>query len=56
MSSPSVDGYGGQSTLVQPSPPKDLPFTGFDVGLIGVGGLLLVVVGACLRKAAHAPR
>jgi hypothetical protein len=42
-----VAGHGSQAGTVQGT---DLPFTGFDAGLIVVGGLALVGLGLGLRR------
>lgn len=60
-----IKGYGGEgeSVLAQVSCPSDvhhdmlgLPFTGLDIGLIALGGILLVIVGLALRSAAQHER
>jgi hypothetical protein len=50
--SSSESGYGGQAGAVQAEVDGGgaLPFTGLDVGLLIGGGLLLVGVGASLRR------
>lgn len=56
--SPAVSGYGGVGGEVQGDVGGSggsgaLPFTGLDLGLLVVGGLVLVVAGLTLRKLAH---
>jgi drug/metabolite transporter (DMT)-like permease len=53
--SSSVSGYGGQAGGVeeQVETGGTLPFTGLDIGLLIGGGLLLVAVGAMLRRLAR---
>jgi hypothetical protein len=50
-------GYGSGATARAASATGNtatgLPFTGFDLVLLVVGGLMLVVVGAGLRRAAR---
>jgi hypothetical protein len=48
----SVSGYGGQAGSVeeQVETGGGLPFTGLDLGLLIGGGLLLLAVGAGLRR------
>jgi hypothetical protein len=63
-----VAGYGGvagqANTQVQSPPPattttaaapagSTLPFTGFDVGIVVLGGALLLVVGLVLNRTAR---
>jgi hypothetical protein len=51
--SSSVSGYGGQAGGVEQeveSVGGALPFTGLDLGLLIGGGLLLLAVGAGLRR------
>lgn len=56
--SPAVSGYGGVGGEVQGDVGGSgsggaLPFTGLDLGLLVVGGLVLLVAGLTLRKLAH---
>lgn len=45
MSNASCFQYG-----CQPPPPHALPYTGFDVGVIGCVGLLVVAIGLTIRN------
>jgi predicted cobalt transporter CbtA len=40
-------------TAAQPSSGSSLPFTGFDVTLLAVGGILLVGIGFTMRRLAR---
>jgi hypothetical protein len=51
--SPAVSGYGGVGGEVQGDVGGgSLPFTGLDLGLLVLGGLLLVAAGLSLRRLA----
>jgi hypothetical protein len=56
--SPAEQGYGGrgavQSEVAHAATGGALPFTGFDLALLALGGALLLVVGVFLRRAARA--
>ncbi len=45
------DGYGGGGTTTTTN---RLPFSGLDLGLIAAGGVLFVLAGVGLRRAARA--
>jgi len=49
---PTVSGYGGQAGGVESDVQAGgtLPFTGLDLGLIIGGGILLLLLGAGLRR------
>jgi hypothetical protein len=59
VSSPTLDGYGGQGAVAQEvqtstHPQTDIPFTGLDVGLIAAVGMILVVGALGLRNITRA--
>jgi hypothetical protein len=61
---PTVQGYGGEGANVicatqAPSKHVDdgiggLPFTGFDVGILFLGAVLLIAVGYAMRRSVRA--
>ncbi len=50
-SSPQRNDVAGRAT--QQAPSSGLPFTGFDLALIGAGGALLLMLGLAMRRLAQ---
>lgn len=46
--------HGSNASCAQygcpPSPPPSLPYTGWDVGIVGCAGLLVMVIGLTVRN------